>query len=143
MSGGVVRHFRLQRPVQVERQQIEVFAQNQPGITVILLGDEQGPQRDGCFAARKTTRNQATTILTLPRPFPPGLSPNSSCTGGSAMLTVPGTTTCDGVGTRPRRLSWLPLAALVVAGASLLLSVSPAVRPVPGRDSGSFFTRPP
>ncbi len=45
MSGGVVRHFRLQKPTQVERQQIEVFAQNQPGITIILLGDEQGSKR--------------------------------------------------------------------------------------------------
>jgi hypothetical protein len=45
LSGGVVRHFRLQKPTQVERQQIEVFAQNQPGITIILLGDEQGPRR--------------------------------------------------------------------------------------------------
>ena len=45
MSGGVVRHFRLQKPIQVDRQQIEIFAQNQPGITIILLGDEQGSRR--------------------------------------------------------------------------------------------------
>ena len=45
MSGGVVRHFRLNRPVQIERQQIEVFLQNQPGITLVMLGDEQGPKR--------------------------------------------------------------------------------------------------
>lgn len=45
MSGGVVRHFRLHRPVQIERQQIEVFMQNQPGLTVVLLGDEQGVKR--------------------------------------------------------------------------------------------------
>ena len=45
MSGGVVRHFKLQRPVQIERQQIEIFMQNQPGITIVLLGDEQGALR--------------------------------------------------------------------------------------------------
>ncbi len=45
MSGGVVRYFRLQTPTQVDRQQIEAFAQNQPGITIVLLGDEQGPRR--------------------------------------------------------------------------------------------------
>ncbi len=45
MSGGVVRHFRLQRPVQVDRQQIEVFMQDKPGITIVLLGDAQGAKR--------------------------------------------------------------------------------------------------
>ena len=45
MSGGVVRRFRLGRPMQIERQQVEVFMQNQPGITMVLLGDEQGPKR--------------------------------------------------------------------------------------------------
>jgi hypothetical protein len=45
MSGGVVRHFRLQRPTQIEQQQIEVFLQDRPGITLVLLGDEQGPRR--------------------------------------------------------------------------------------------------
>ncbi len=45
MSGGVVRHFRLQRPVEIDRQQIEVFMQNKPGIAVVLLGDEQGAKR--------------------------------------------------------------------------------------------------
>ena len=45
MSGGVVRHFRLQKPVQIDRQQIEVFMQNKPGLTVVLLGDEQGAKR--------------------------------------------------------------------------------------------------
>lgn len=45
MSGGAVRHFRLQRSTQVERQQIEAFMQNRPGITIALLGDEQGRKR--------------------------------------------------------------------------------------------------
>lgn len=45
MSGGLVRRYQLQKPIQVERQQIEVFAQNQPGITIVLLGDQQGSKR--------------------------------------------------------------------------------------------------
>jgi hypothetical protein len=45
MSGGLVRRYQLQKPVQVERQQIEVFAQNWPGITIVLVGDEQGTER--------------------------------------------------------------------------------------------------
>jgi hypothetical protein len=45
MSGGLVRSYQLQKPVQVERQQIEVFAQNWPGITIVLLGDEHGTER--------------------------------------------------------------------------------------------------
>ena len=45
MSGGLVRSYQLQKPLRVERQQIEVFAQNQPGITIVLLGDEQGTER--------------------------------------------------------------------------------------------------
>jgi hypothetical protein len=45
MSGGAVRYFRLQRSTQIERQQIEVFAQNKPGLTVVLLGDQQGAGR--------------------------------------------------------------------------------------------------
>ncbi|MBF6611597.1 MAG: hypothetical protein IVW55_00525 [Chloroflexi bacterium] len=45
MSGGAVRHFRLEKPVQIDRQQIEVFIQNRPGLTLVLLGDEQGAKR--------------------------------------------------------------------------------------------------
>jgi hypothetical protein len=45
MSGGAVRHFRLEKPVQIDRQQIEVFIQNKPGLTLVLLGDEQGAKR--------------------------------------------------------------------------------------------------
>jgi hypothetical protein len=45
MSGGAVRHFRLLQPMQIARQQIEVFMQNKPGITIALLGDEQGQKR--------------------------------------------------------------------------------------------------
>lgn len=45
MSGGLVRRYRLQKPVQVERQQIEILVQNQPGITLVLLGDEQNARR--------------------------------------------------------------------------------------------------
>ena len=74
MSGGVVRHFRLQKPVQVERQQIEVFAQNQPGITVILLGDEQGPRRwllrgtEDYAQSGYDDTNVATPLPTRPQP---------------------------------------------------------------------------
>lgn len=47
MSGGVVRTFALGAPVQVDRQQTEVFSQSSPGITLVLLGGEGGGEGEG------------------------------------------------------------------------------------------------
>lgn len=45
MSSGAVRRFRLGAPIQVAPQQIEYFSQLKPGITIVLLGRNQGTLR--------------------------------------------------------------------------------------------------
>ncbi len=78
LSSGVVKRFKLQKPVHVGRQQIEVFAPYSPGLTVVLLGDRQGKERwlvRGREEYADEDSESSPTPLIMPSPSPISLPP--------------------------------------------------------------------